>query len=164
MASCQPEATRSAQMRARPVSSGGSEVSAGGRSDSAVKSRVWVCECESVWVTIHSHTHIPTHPHTVLRQVHPRVHAPELAVAHFEVQVGAGGVAGAAGEAQELPLEDRAAAEDVDLAEVGIGGLPAIAVVHDNQVSVAAIAEAGEDDDAAVGGKDGRAHAGGNVD
>src|SRR5258706_7026841 len=84
------------------------------------------------------------------RQHGPRVYVAAL-VAHFKVEVWAGGVAGAARQADQVALEHALAAVDIPLAQVAIDSLPAIAVVDHNQVAIAKAVRSGPHNYAAVG-------------
>src|SRR5688500_3649498 len=82
-----------------------------------------------------------SHP---LRQVPQR--AAQAAVgADFEVEVGAGAVAGAADAAEELAPLDGVALADVEAAEVGVEGAGAVVVIDDGVDAVAAVAGGGDD-------------------
>ena len=74
----------------------------------------------------------------------------------FEVKVGAGGEAGAAGGGDDLALADALALAAAETREVGVDGGSAASVVDDHDVAVAAH-DGGGRDHAIGGGVDGGA-------
>src|SRR3972149_10314262 len=67
-----------------------------------------------------------------LRQEIPGVHLAIGFVHDLEMQMGAAAVAGGPHQPDDVPLVDGLAADKVDLAQVGVEGLPAVAVIDDD--------------------------------
>src|SRR3990172_11696034 len=78
--------------------------------------------------------------------------------------MGAGGVAGAAGTADPLPLRNPLAAAAAHRVEMRVERLPAVAVVDHDHVAIADRRPTGEDDHPAIGRPYGSTDPGGKVD
>ena len=84
-------------------------------------------------------------------------------VAHFKVEVRAGGIAGVAPDPDRLTFADMLAAARNDRSQVGIQGLVAVAMIDHDHIAIAPICPTGKYDHAAVCGKDRQAISGSQI-
>src|SRR3990170_9096648 len=89
-----------------------------------------------------------------LRQEVPGIHFAVGLVHDLEMEMRTAAVSGAPHQSDDIPLKDGLAADEVDLAEVGVEGLPAVSVVDHDHQAIAAVVPAGVDDDAVIRGID----------
>src|SRR3972149_4007939 len=99
-----------------------------------------------------------------LGQGGPGIHFAVGLVHDFEMEMRTAAVSGAPHQSDDIALIDGLAADKVDLAEVGVKGLPAVPVVDDDHQSIAGVVPAGVDDDAVIRGIDGVPLVAGDVD
>lgn len=71
--------------------------------------------------------------------------------AKFEMQMGAGAIAGAAHPADYVALGGRLSTTDIDLAQMGVEALPAVSMIKNNGVAIAPVIPSGVNHDPVIG-------------